>query len=439
MQESSKPSQAAQRQKSNSEQVQRQEFASLGLAWQSEHQLKAPTYFIYADDTLNAQAALKWVRQGVAIVWQGDYHQAKQLLAAMARQIDKSKKRKASPESANERFNLYRLAQGQKAQLLNSLLLRIHYSTTEGFQIMARRAPDIQEAAKAAWKSGDTSFNHDINQEVGQAVGKGVTPNINQDINQEAAQAVTQVVGQEGSDFIVSLRELLGVIGAWEWRKKGLWIEALQAKIYPFYGVFAPVRGEYLDLMMHPPLPSPCKLGVDIGSGTGVLSAILARRGVERVIATDTSARAVACTKFNLGQLSLSAQVEVRAQSLFPDEQADLIVCNPPWLPSKSASSLEAAVYDPHSRMLKGFLQGARQHLSAHGQAWLIISDLAEHLGLRSREELLQWIEEAGLQVLDRYDTRPKHAKAFKQEDPLYHARSAEVTSLWVLDRRDAG
>ncbi|MDO5680815.1 MAG: class I SAM-dependent methyltransferase [Pelistega sp.] len=419
MQESSKPSQAAQRQKSNSEQVQRQEFASLDLAWQSEHQLKAPTYFIYADDTLNAQAALKWVRQGVAIVWQGDYHQAKQLLAAMARQIDKSKKRKASPESANERFNLYRLAQAQKAQLLNSLLLRIHYSTTEGFQIMARRAPDIQEAAQAAWKSGDTSINHDI--------------------NQEAGQAVTQVVGQEGSDFIVSLRELLGVIGAWEWRKKGLWIEALQAKIYPFYGVFAPVRGEYLDLMMHPPLPSPCKLGVDIGSGTGVLSAILARRGVERVIATDTSAHAVACTKFNLEQLSLSAQVEVREQSLFPDEQADLIVCNPPWLPSKSASSLEAAVYDPHSRMLKGFLQGARQHLSAHGQAWLIISDLAEHLGLRSREELLQWIEEAGLQVLERYDTRPKHAKAFKQEDPLYHARSAEVTSLWVLDRREAG
>ena len=412
MQEPSDQSPVAQHPINKPELAQRQAFSALGLAWQSEHQLKAPTYFIEADDTLSAQAALKWVRQGVAIVWQGDYHQAKQLLAAMSRQIDKSKKRKALPDSLSERFNLYRLAQAQKAQLLNSLLLRIHYSTEEGFQIMARRAPDIQEAAQAAW--ADTVIN---------ALPK-------------TSQETVQVDREREGDFIVSLRELLGVIGAWEWRKKGLWIEALQAKIYPYYGVFAPVRGEYLDLMMRPPLPTPCKLGVDIGSGTGVLSAILARRGVERVIATDTSPRAVACTQFNLEQLGLSEHVEVREQSLFPDEQADVIVCNPPWLPSKSASSLEAAVYDPQSRMLQGFLQGAGQHLSAHGQAWLIISDLAERLELRSREELLQWIEESGLQVFEHYDIRPKHTKAFDQEDPLYQARSAEVTRLWVLVRR---
>jgi hypothetical protein len=63
----------------------------------------------------------------------------------------------------------------------------------------------------------------------------------------------------------------------------------------------------------------------------------------------------------------------------------------------------------------------------------LILSDLAEHLGLRTREELLGWIEQAGLTVLGRDDIRPTHAKATDQEDPLHAARSAEVTSLWRL------
>lgn len=368
----------------------RQELSQLEVAWQSEHHYKAPTYFVYADDSLSAQAALKWMRQGVAIIWQGDYHQAKQVLAAMTRQIDKPKKRKIEPESWQERFNLYRLAQAQKAQVLNLFLLRINYTEPEGLNIMARRAPDIRQAVSAA----DWQWQEDI---------------------------------------CVSLRELLGVIGAWEWRKKGIWLDALQARIYPYYGVFAPVRSEYVELILKPPLPKPCQRAFDIGSGTGVLSAMLARRGVEQIIATDNSPRAVACSQYNLAQLGLSDRVEVVEQAFLPPGQADLMVCNPPWLPSKSSSSLEVAVYDPNSQMLKGFLQGARQQLAPHGQAWLIISDLAEHLSLRSRKELLQWIADAGLKLVERYDTRPVHRKVFDEEDPLSQARASEVTSLWVL------
>jgi prophage antirepressor-like protein len=76
--------------------------------------------------------------------------------------------------------------------------------------------------------------------------------------------------------------------------------------------------------------------------------------------------------------------------------------------------------------------------LTQGGQAWLILSDLAEHLGLRSREELLGWIAQAGLNVLGRDDIRPTHAKAMDKEDPLHPARSAEVTSLWRLGAAQA-
>ena len=83
--------------------------------------------------------------------------------------------------------------------------------------------------------------------------------------------------------------------------------------------------------------------------------------------------------------------------------------------------------------MLRGFLAGLAAHLEAGGEGWLILSDLAEHLKLRTRETLLEWIEQAGLKVLGRHDVRPTHSKAADPDDPLHAARAAEITSLWRL------
>jgi methylase of polypeptide subunit release factors len=111
-------------------------------------------------------------------------------------------------------------------------------------------------------------------------------------------------------------------------------------------------------------------------------------------------------------------------------------VCNPPWLPGRAGSTLEQAVYDPDSRMLRGFLAGLAARLAPGGEGWLILSDLAERLGLRPRAQLEGWIADAGLAVVGRLDTRPRHGKAFDASDPLHAARSAEVTSLWRIARR---
>lgn len=363
------------------------------LAWQSENQAKAPQRCIVVDDKLSTVQALHLVRNGTALLWQGDFIQAKQLLAAMGRKIDQGRALKASKLSATqhqslkEQFHLYRLAQTQKAQLLGKLLIRVEAD----FSILLRRAPNIQKVVEQIWHWQEP--------------------------------------------FAVSLRELLGVIGAYEWRKQGVAIPCLgkEAKIYPFYGVFSPIRGEYLDLVANAPLPAKHQLAMDIGCGTGVLAAILAKRGVNRVIATDISARAIECARFNMQQLKVDQQVTVVEHALFPPQKADLIICNPPWLPAKANTSLEAAVYDPQSSMLRGFLQGLAEHLNKGGQGWLIISNLAEVLGLRSREELLAWIEQAGLVVITRYDTTPKHKKINDLSDPLNKARQQEITSLWVL------
>jgi methylase of polypeptide subunit release factors len=156
-------------------------------------------------------------------------------------------------------------------------------------------------------------------------------------------------------------------------------------------------------------------------------------REIKKIIGTDQDDRAIACAQENIDRLNLYNQIEIQKKHLFPEGNAALVVCNPPWLPARPSSSLEHAVYDPDSQMLKGFLSQLKDHLLPKGEGWLILSDLAEHLGLRTREELLAWINAAGLKVIARLDTKPQHQKVFDKTDALYKARSQETTSLWRL------
>jgi SAM-dependent methyltransferase len=249
-------------------------------------------------------------------------------------------------------------------------------------------------------------------------------------------QACAEAFGPPGRASVAPLRGLLGVIGAHEWRTKGIEVPEAGGRIYPHFAVFAPIRREYVDLVSTAPLPAACatsSIAFDIGTGTGVLAAVLARRGIERVIATDLDPRALACARENVRQLGLADRVDVVQADLFPEGRAALVVCNPPWIPARPSSPMESGIYDPDSRMLRGLLRALPAHLESGGEGWLILSDLAEHLGLRTRAQLLEEFEAAGLRVLGRNDVPPRHPRAADEADPLHAARAAEITSLWRL------
>jgi len=361
--------------------------------WRSEAALSPPAKLVVADDTLKADAAFRLVADGSAILWRGDWQNARQLLLALSRRVDRQPRvgSEKKPVTLAEAFARHRRNQGRRAGLLGRLLVPLNAD----YSVPLRRAQDVRQACGEAY-------------------------------------------GPEGEDSVVSLRELLAVISAHEWRKKGIPVPAVEGRIYPHYGVFSPVRGEYVDLVAKAPLPAGCQItgnerAFDIGTGSGILAAVLARRGIKRVVATDQDRRALQCAAENVQKLGLTAAIEILKADLFPQGRAPLVVCNPPWVPAQPSSPIEYAVYDPDSRMLRGFLGGLAAHLEADGEGWLILSDLAEHLGLRSRAELLRWIMAAGLQVLGRIDTRPQHPKASDRSDPLHAARGAEITSLWRL------
>src|SRR6187399_848153 len=338
---------------------------------------------------MTADEAYGLVCQGTALLWRGDFQAARQMLTALGKRADRQKRGSrtsaASPLSdPAEAFHLYRQARSQRARTLNAL------------SIPLRRAPDIRQACEDAYGPAETAS-------------------------------------------VTSLRALQGVIGAHEWRTKGIEIPEAGGRVHPHFGVFAPIRREYVDLVATTPLPAACastSLAFDIGTGTSVLAAVLARRGVERVVATDLDTRALECARENVRQLGLIERIDIVQADLFPEGRAALVICNPPWVPARPSSPMENGIYDPESRMLRGFLRALPAHLEPGGEGWLILSDLAEHLGLRTRAQLIEEFETAGLRVLGRNDVPPRHPRAADATDVLHQARAAEITSLWRLGAR---
>ncbi|MGO2940885.1 MAG: methyltransferase [Brevibacterium aurantiacum] len=413
--------------------------ARRSATWHSENQSAAPTQVTVISDDITADAAYRLARSGTALLWRGDYHNGRQLLQAMDRRFKRHSEHLGGGQqgatgrngrrggkrgtagnhgatgnrgdlSALGAFETQRRFIAERARLLGTLIVELDGD----HQLNLRRAPDVSLACEAAY-------------------------------------------GPSTGPMCVSLTELNGVLSAYQWQLKGVSIPALGADVHPRYGVFSPIRGEYVDLVAQTPFPgaepatdassapeasapqssapepSAPQTAFDLGTGTGVLAAVLLRRGVERVVATDINPRAVACAQENLDRLGLASSAEVVEADLFPSGRADLIVCNPPWLPARPTSALEAGIYDPGSDVLHRFIDGLAAYLNPAGEGWLILSDLAEHLGLRTREALLERITAAGLRVHDRHDTTPRHPRASDTTDELHKARGAEVTSLWRL------
>ncbi len=412
--------------------------------WRSERTAPVPKRVVLADDTMSADTAYRLACEGTGLLWRGDFQNARLLLQSLARRIDKppkasktarqERKKSASDElngvPAGQAFHLYRQARAQRARVLGMVLIEF----APDYSIALRRAPDAKQPCVEAWESGAPTL----------VASRTALP------PEEAVPPKSGLSAERAFSgaSVASLRELMGVISAYEWRKKGVEIAALTSsgaavakaapnnRIYPHYGVFSPVRGEYVDLVAAAPLPKqrPAKfVAFDIGTGTGVLAAVLALRDVDQVVATDQDPRALACAKENIYKLRLPNPVKVMQADLFPEGLASVIVCNPPWLPARPSSPLEGAVYDEGSRMLLGFLKGLGAHLAPGGEGWLILSDFAEHLGLRTRAELLAAFAAGGLKVLGRIDAKPVHSKALDSTNPLAEARALEVTSLWRL------
>ena len=352
--------------------------------WLTADGRRSPDSVRVVGDDLTADRACRLAANGVGQLWRGDYHNACTLLDAMARRIDRpAARRRALPPAAE--FHRQRQHRVYRARLLRALLVELD----AGHVLGLRRAPDV-------------------------------------------AAACREVYGPSDAPAVTALRELVGVLSAHEWRRTGIPIPALGARMHPHHGVFAPTRADYVDLVARAPLPS-ARTAFDIGTGTGVLAALLLHRGVPAVVATDVQRRAVDCARENLHRLGFAGRFSVLHRSLFPRGRTDLAVCNPPWMPGTPTSPLDAGIFDPRGAMLSAFVRGLPDHLTEQGEAWLVVSDLPELLGLRDPGALPALVRAAGLVVRDRI-AAPTALRGH-DDDPLAELRNRETIALWRLAR----
>lgn len=344
---------------------------------------------VAAGDMTRAADALRLARAGSHLVYRGDYHNARQLLTSMARRLGRS--RPPLTGSLPARWRALRKWKREDHLLLSRLLVPVDAEA----RVPLRRAPDLRPALEPL---------------LGEAAGR---------------------------PSLLPLREVVGAVGAAEWRRRGVEVPALGGRVHPLHGVFAPIRGEYVSLVAAEldALPAGSLEGrrtFDVGTGTGVLALLLARRGAG-VTATDVSPRAAACARDNAARFGVADRVEVLEADLFPPGRADLVLANPPWLPGGPETPLDQAVFDPGGDFLERFLAGLPDHLAPGGEGWLVFSDLAELLGLQPSGAVAASIAAAGLAVVGLRTTRPGHPRAADAGDPLHEARSRETVALYRL------
>jgi hypothetical protein len=352
------------------------------FTWHSESDAPAPTRTSPVDDRLNADTALKRLRRGEYLLYTGDFHNAKQLLGALARRLPKGR----PPKEPLEAFRAERRARQLEHDVLSHLVVQLD----RDYKLSLARAPDLAQACRWTW-------------------------------------------GEPTADTtLVPLKQLLGMLGAAEWRRKGLTVPGLAGLLHPHYGVYLPTRTDYVELLLRLP-DVKGKRVFDVGTGTGVLSFLLLQHGAQSVQATDVDERAVACARENAQRLGLTERFSVQQADLFPEGTADLVICNPPWIPEPPKNRVDRAVFDEDSRFLTRFLEGLPAHLAPGGEGLLLLSDLAVLLGLRPGDWLATQLQRTGLQVKWKRSTPARHGKAQDASDPLHAARSREVTTLYCL------
>ena len=277
--------------------------------WRTATNHPSPSEVVVTKDTIKADQAYQLAFDGKALLWRSDFPNARNLLQALSRRSLRQPRSNQvkNTKSFQEIFFEQRAIQEKRARVLNQLLVPL----SADYVIQLPRAQDV-------------------------------------------ALACEQVFGSSQSDSVISLRALLAIVSAHEWRKKGVQIPQLSRRIYPHFGVFSPLRSEYLDLVDQAPLSPNWKSAYDIGTGTGVLAAILAKRGLLEITATDLYQRAVLCARANILLFEMQERIQVIQSDMFPPGRADVIVCNPPWIVAEPSSLLDSAVYDSKAERIWG-------------------------------------------------------------------------------------
>ncbi len=240
-------------------------------------------------------------------------------------------------------------------------------------------------------------------------------------------------------EFFMGFSDFLGMNGAWQWYNKGIRFPVLHHPLHPFYGVYFPTRFEHLELFDQWLKKNRNFSGaLDIGTGCGVLTFMMLKHGMAKVHATDINPHAIWSTSQDLRRQGVQDKVSLETAEFtgsFRPGPDDLLVFNPPWIPSRAEKTIDRASYYP-----PGFFEsffGEMEALCPGGTTLLILfSDFAQVAGITGDHPLENAIaKQTGFATVEKtvipVRQPPSHRKSWIAE-----IRSKEKIELWVLKRK---
>lgn len=143
---------------------------------------------------------------------------------------------------------------------------------------------------------------------------------------------------------------------------------------------------------------------LELGSGTGAISLLLAARGAEKVVGVDCNAQVASLMQRSIKDNDLEEKVSVEVtdlknlKNLYPSEAFDLIVANPPYRNSGKVRQVRAAACHELTANLEDFFKMAAYLVKYRGRFAIVqlperfteCMELASKYGLQPKK--LQWV-----------------------------------------------
>ena len=240
----------------------------------------------------------------------------------------------------------------------------------------------------------------------------------------------------ENNHFYLSFPQVQGLNSAWQWYERGISLPVLRAKLHPYYGVYFPTRFEHLVLFEQwlQQYEGPKKSAMDIGIGCGVLTMQMIQKRWQKVYATDTNPNAIVGMTEFMGTTKLARKIDLDFGHLFGkwEQQTELIVFNPPWLPeTHDSSSIDSAMFY-NETLFPEFFAEAKKRLLPEGKLVMIFSNLAQVTNVTANHPIEMELANGGRFKLEGCLRKAVGAASSKSKRDQ-HWRATEEVELWVL------
>lgn len=235
--------------------------------------------------------------------------------------------------------------------------------------------------------------------------------------------------------FAISFPDIQALNSSWQIYSKGMSISGLNHNIHPYYGVYYPTRFDHIELFSNW-LESnnfSAKTAYDIGCGSGILSFLLEKAGLEKVWATDINPNAILGLNESIAKQGYK-NIDVYHGNLFVNigQKAELIVFNPPWLPEQSHNNLiDRAVYYPEE-LFPEFFSEALHHLTKNGRLIILFSNLLSQTHPDATHPIKkELIDNKRFEKLNLFTKKVLKGSAKTKRNTT--KRAEEIVELWEL------